>query len=176
MLTLISRCRQGLTWALSMTCAALMALLVFCVSWQVFSRYVLAQPSTLTDELSRFLLIWLVLLGAAICTSTQRHLAIDLLHSALKGNARRAIEMYAHVVVGAFAIGVMVIGGLRIVDTSARMSEISPAMQLPMDYVYAVLPLSGTLIALFCAINVLEAALSPSSLSSRSTDERENLK
>ncbi len=34
---------------------AVMLALVVCVVWQVFSRYVLNQPSTLTDELARFL-------------------------------------------------------------------------------------------------------------------------
>lgn len=42
-----------------------MIALVMCVVWQVFSRYVLNQPSTLTDELARFLMIWVGLLGAA---------------------------------------------------------------------------------------------------------------
>ena len=37
---------------------AVMLALVVCVVWQVFSRYVLNQPSTLTDELARFLMIW----------------------------------------------------------------------------------------------------------------------
>ncbi|HCS2988569.1 TPA: TRAP transporter small permease subunit, partial [Shigella flexneri] len=44
---------------------AVMLALVVCVVWQVFSRYVLNQPSTLTDELARFLMIWVGLLGAA---------------------------------------------------------------------------------------------------------------
>lgn len=42
-----------------------MSVLVICVVWQVFSRYVLNQPSTSTDELARFLMIWVGLLGAA---------------------------------------------------------------------------------------------------------------
>ena len=48
---------------------AVMLALVVCVVWQVFSRYILNQPSTLTDELARFLMIWVGLLGAALGTA-----------------------------------------------------------------------------------------------------------
>lgn len=43
----------------------LMGLMVLNVLWQVFSRYVIGEPSAFTDELARFLMIWLGLLGAA---------------------------------------------------------------------------------------------------------------
>ena len=66
---------------------AVMAMLVVCVVWQVFSRYVLAQPSTMTDEIARFSMIWVGLLGAAYATGKRRHLSIDLFVSDLKGGA-----------------------------------------------------------------------------------------
>ncbi len=134
----------------------MMGLLVICISWQVLSRYVLTQPSTQTDELSRFLLIWLVLLGAAVCTSGRRHLAIDLLQNALPSHGRRILEVYSETMIATFAAGVMMLGGYRIVQTSASMGEISPALQMPMSYVYAALPISGTLILAFCIFNLIE--------------------
>lgn len=57
---------------------AVMLALVVCVVWQVFSRYVLNQPSTLTDELARFLMIWVGLLGAAYTVGAQRHLSLSI--------------------------------------------------------------------------------------------------
>lgn len=152
----------------------MMTLLVICVSWQVLSRYVLLRPSTLTDELARFLLIWLVLLGAAICTSAQRHLAIDLLKDALKPKAKRALDIYAQLMVGAFAVGVMVIGGLRMVATSSNMGEISPALQMPMSYVYLALPFSGALIFIFCLLNIIERFSGISPVSENAVVEQED--
>lgn len=159
MLIGISLLRHWLARVLAYFGAALLTLLVFCVTWQVLSRYVLTRPSTLTDELARFLLIWLVLIGAAICTAARSHLAIDLLRNALGRTGRRCQEVYVELVVAGFAVGVMILGGLRMVATSAGMSEVSPALQLPMSYVYAILPLSGGLIFVFCVLNVLETAL-----------------
>ena len=64
---------------LSLFCISLSSVLVLSVSWQVFSRYVLNSPSTFTDEVSRFLFIWVGLMGAAYTMGQKRHLAIDLL-------------------------------------------------------------------------------------------------
>ncbi|WP_316931840.1 TRAP transporter small permease [Parabacteroides distasonis] len=47
--------------------------------WQVLSRYILVSPSSVTDELAGYLLIWVGLLGAAYVSGKNEHLAIDLL-------------------------------------------------------------------------------------------------
>ena len=54
-------------------------ILVLDVLWQVISRYLLKSPSSFTDELARFLLIWVGILGAAYATGKKMHLAIDVL-------------------------------------------------------------------------------------------------
>ena len=56
--------------------------LFLCVLWQVFSRYVLNNPATFTEEVSRFAVIWLSLLGTAYAYLLQ--LVVD----------RRARELY----------------------------------------------------------------------------------
>lgn len=62
----------------------LMAFLVVDVLWQVTSRYVLASPSSVTDELAGYLLIWVGLLGAAYVSGCNEHLSIDLLLQRMK--------------------------------------------------------------------------------------------
>ncbi|HCS2485688.1 TPA: TRAP transporter small permease, partial [Shigella flexneri] len=76
---------------------AVMLALVVCVVWQVFSRYVLNQPSTLTDELARFLMIWVGLLGAAYTVGTQRHLSIDLFALALNKRKQLLLSIVINV-------------------------------------------------------------------------------
>ncbi|HRS91659.1 MAG TPA: TRAP transporter small permease subunit, partial [Candidatus Marinimicrobia bacterium] len=56
----------------------LMAISVFNVLWQVFTRFILHHPSSYTEELARYLLIWVGLLGAAYAAGNKMHLAIDL--------------------------------------------------------------------------------------------------
>ncbi len=67
---------------------SLSTFLVFCVVWQVLSRYVLGKPSTVTDELARYLFMWVALIGAAYTTGLKRHLAIDLLTMKLDGETQ----------------------------------------------------------------------------------------
>jgi TRAP-type C4-dicarboxylate transport system permease small subunit len=60
-----------------------MGILVLNVLWQVISRFILGHPSSFTDELAGYLLIWVGLLGAAYATGQKQHLAIDLISKKL---------------------------------------------------------------------------------------------
>ena len=79
---------KTLNSALGWVLVVIMGVSVLNVLWQVFTRFVLADPSSYTDELARFLLIWIGLLGAAYAAGNKMHLAIDLLPSKLEGRAR----------------------------------------------------------------------------------------
>ena len=52
-------------------------LMVINVIWQVITRYFSENPSSFTDELSRYLMIWLGILGAAYVTGKNEHVSID---------------------------------------------------------------------------------------------------
>lgn len=159
MLTFIHSVHKGLDLVLSLACAVLMASLVICVSWQVISRYILTQPSTMTDELARFILIWLVLIAAALCSGLRKHLAIDLIAEAMTEKAKKWLDFYADIVVLGFAFWVMLIGGLRMVDTAVATGEISPAMEMPMSWLYVILPICGAIISIYCLLSLAEALL-----------------
>ena len=60
-----------------------MAVLVIDVLWQVFTRFILRDPSSFTEELARYLMIWVGLLGAAYAAGKRMHLAVDLLPTKL---------------------------------------------------------------------------------------------
>ncbi len=53
--------------------------------WQIFSRWILKNPSTFTDEFLRYVLIWASMIGSAYCFYTDQHLALDLLKSKTHG-------------------------------------------------------------------------------------------
>ncbi|MCC5835334.1 MAG: TRAP transporter small permease [Opitutales bacterium] len=123
----------------------IMSLLVLTVVWQVFTRYVLMNPSTFTDELARFLLIWLSLLGGTYMVGKNGHVAIDLLPQALPLRGRLWLKQSMRLLVVAFVFGVFVIGGGHLVWITWTLHQISPALQVPVAFVYAMGPLSGLL-------------------------------
>lgn len=143
---------QVLGWLL----VVLMAVSVLNVLWQVFTRFVLRNPSPYTEELARFLLIWLGLLGSSYAASKKLHLAIDVVLVRFKGKTRDLAEFLIHFFVFLFSLSVMVIGGIRLVAITLILNQISAALHIKMGYVYLVLPLSGSLIMFFSLVSVLE--------------------
>lgn len=137
----------------------LMALLVVDVLWQVLSRYVLASPSSFTDELAGFLLIWVGLLGAAYVTGQEGHLAIDLLVRKVDAAWQRRLRALSLLVIALFAVAVMIVGGSWLVYTRFYLGVTSASLQVNLGYVYLVLPLSGLLTAYY-AIDSLYAQIS----------------
>ena len=143
---------KTLEWLL----VSLMSILVLDVLWQVVSRYIMNSPSSYTDELAGYLLIWVGLLGAAYVAGRREHLAIDLLLQRSSKRRKFKLEIIISVIVILFAIFVMVIGGSWLVYTRFFLSVKSAALGLPLGVVYLVLPISGLLIAYFDIDNLLE--------------------
>ncbi|UCH09781.1 MAG: TRAP transporter small permease [Fidelibacterota bacterium] len=144
---------------LGMILVMLMSAIVLDVTWQVFTRFILRDPSSFTEELAGFLLIWIGLLGASYALYTRAHLGIDILTARLEGVKKRAAEIIIAVVVLLFALFVLVIGGLRLVNLTFTLHQISPAMGIPMGYVYLVLPVTGILMIYFAITFIVRAIL-----------------
>ena len=142
---------------LSVLLAFLLGAMVVDVTWQVASRFLLRSPSSFTEELAGFLLIWIGLLGGAYGIRTRAHLGIDLIVSKLPGAPRRAAEACAHLLVLLFALTTLVFGGSRLVVLAFELNQISAAMGIRMGIVYLALPVSGLIVCLFS----LEALTAP---------------
>ncbi|MDH6358602.1 TRAP transporter small permease [Parabacteroides sp. PF5-9] len=133
----------------------LMAFLVLDVLWQVMSRYILASPSSVTDELAGFLLIWVGLLGAAYVSGCNQHLAIDLLMQNIRPERQQKLQLFIFFIVFIFALTVLIIGGGWLVYTRFYLNVTSASLQLNMGYVYLVLPISGLLTAYYAIDNAI---------------------
>lgn len=140
---------------LAMVLVVLMAVMVINVLWQVASRYLMGSPSLFTDELANFLLIWVGLLGAAYAAGQHAHLAIDILPNKLTGKKKKALKILLGILTILFALTIMVIGGFRLVYLTLLLEQLSATLQVPLGYVYLVLPLSGILI-IFYALHDLK--------------------
>ena len=148
---------------------ALMILVTIVVVWQVFSRYVLNSPSSFTEELARFLLIWITLLGCAYAYRNNNHLGLDLIYAQARQPYRRIMYYCTHLCVGFFAVSVMIIGGYSLMNMTDKLGQSSPAMGIEISLVYSIVPISGILIVLY----VLHAIFLQSS--SQQTQERERV-
>jgi len=132
----------------------LMVAMVFSVSWQVVSRYVFSAPSSWTEEVARFLLIWIGVLGAAYAFRTGVHLGLDILPKKLTGRSAMLLKFFIALVVMIFSVTVLITGGGSLVALTWELKQYSAVLGLPIAYVYSVIPISGLLIC-FYAIAML---------------------
>ncbi len=140
MVTTEHRFADGLTALLeylSMACVITMALLVIA---QVILRYVFNDPLTWSEEMARLVFISLAFVGIGAAYGRRRHMFIDALVIALPARARRVVEFAVVGIASAFLIAVIVISARSIVELH-RMDVTTPALELPMAYIYLVIPL-----------------------------------
>lgn len=141
--------RRAVDRVLETSLVLIMTVNVLNVLWQVFTRFVLKDPSPFTEELARYLLIWLGLLGAGYVSGKKLHLAIAVVLEGRRGRTRRLMEAVIQVFILLFALLVMVVGGIRLVAISFALNQVSAALRIQLGYVYLVLPVSGLLIVFY---------------------------
>jgi TRAP-type C4-dicarboxylate transport system permease small subunit len=133
----------------------IMGIMVINVLWQVFTRFIVGTPSSFTDELARYLMIWVGILGAAYVSGKNMHVAINVLPSKLSASNQKKLAGIVSILVIAFALIGLIIGGLRLVYITYLLEQRSPALQIPLAVVYLVLPISGILIIYYKVSDLL---------------------
>ena len=142
--------------ALAGVLIALTVVMVVTVTWQVATRYLLNSPSSYTEELATYLLLWISLLGAAYALRRRAHLGIDIVTARLRPAARKQARVVSYGVVALFSLVALVVGGGLLVSVTFDLGQRSAAFQVPVGYVYLALPLSGLLMAYYAAVGAAE--------------------
>lgn len=142
--TLRDQTDRVLEWLL----ATLMAVMVINVCWQVATRFLFHSPSSYTEELARFLLIWVGLLGASYAFGKRMHLAIDLL-ARQRPRWQPALQTVALAATAGFGVVALGVGGVRLVALTLELGQTSAALGWSLGYVYLAVPLSGLLITYY---------------------------
>jgi TRAP-type C4-dicarboxylate transport system permease small subunit len=148
--------KKVLDRSLEVLVMVVVAVLVLDVLWQVFTRLILKDPSTVTEELATFMVIWVALLGAAVALGRGAHLGIDYFVGKLPARARLFTEVIVFFSVAAFSFLVMVVGGIDLVASTLEAGQESPALRVKMGYVYLAVPISGFFLTLYAVIGLVE--------------------
>ncbi|MEM7380026.1 MAG: TRAP transporter small permease [Bacteroidota bacterium] len=134
----------------------IISVMLLSVIWQVISRYLLGTPSTLTDEIASYALIWLGLYGAAYASGKELHLAIDLVPAKVVSKNPLVFSGIVSLAIITFALLVMVIGGMRLCYLTYLLGQRSAALEVPLAFVYSALPISGLLITYYSMDSFLQ--------------------
>lgn len=146
--------RKGLDKVLEFICCTLLALMTILVTWQVVSRYVLNNPSTITEELVLFSFVWMGLLGGAYLFGKNEHMAMTFLFDKLSEKNQIKVRIFFELVIMAFAVFILVFGGYNMSKLS--MGQLSSSLQIPMGYIYLALPLSGITTVIYNILNIYD--------------------
>ena len=132
----------------------IVAVMVLLVLWQVVARYLLNNPSTFTEALTRYLFVWLVLVSATYAFGSRDHMCISVLNARLKGRAKTAVNIAIEVLTILFAACVMIFGGSVI--TRMQMVSMYSSLHIPMGLVYSIIPICGVLTVFYCLCNIAD--------------------
>ncbi len=132
-----------LTW----TCVVLFAALVLDVSWQVFARQVLNQPSGWSEELAKYLFIWLGLFGSALVFGERGHIAVDFAVKKLPKAGQVVLGVVVQLSILAFTGLVLLWGGYLVVQLAWNQNL--TGLPVNVGPLYLALPISGVLITFY---------------------------
>ncbi|MCD7928904.1 MAG: TRAP transporter small permease [Clostridiales bacterium] len=123
--------------------AVAMGALVVFGTWQIFTRFILNNPSTFTDEVLRYVLIWASLLGSAYCFYKDEHLSLDLVKDRVHGAASAVLFVFIEIMTLFFVCYVFVYGGGRLMMNATNVSSV---LHIPYKVLYSIIPISGVFI------------------------------
>ena len=149
--------------AFTLICAALSRLslalavsgllvVVLCVQWQVFGRYVLNDTPTWAEALAMLVVLFVTAFGVAVGVRDSGHIGLESLLVLLPAAWRRRLELLIHALVALFG-GLMVKGGLT--WAQAKWTEKKPMLPVPDGIDYVPLIIAGVLIVLFSVEHIV---------------------
>ena len=152
LLTLLRRIERGLDAIIQPVVFAGMAALIGVITLQIVSR-VLFSAVGWTEEVARFLLVWITFLAGTLAFQRGRHIAVTFAVDALPVSLRQFARLLALGIVLAFMITLVVIGYRYMQVQSFQKSA---SLRLSMTYVYAVIPISAAIMAWYAVVDILE--------------------
>ncbi len=151
---ILSVVKKWMTRLLAGIATVLLSVMALLVLYQVFTRYVLNSPAAFTEELVRYFLIWTGFIGAAYAFVTREHMCMVLVRDSLSPAARRVLMTAIDVLILAFAVFVITIGGFKLALSAKKV--FSALLGIPRSLVYAMAPVSGLFIIAAQIINIYE--------------------
>ena len=131
----------------------LVAVMTVVVFLQVVYRYVLTQPLHWSEELARYLFVWLSILGATLGVQKRGHFGLDVFFRMLPKQGQWLMRLLIHLLMGSVFV-VLIVYGITLVQKTALQE--SPAMGIPMSWAYTCLPVGGALMAIHLFIIFLK--------------------
>ena len=131
---------------------SLLSLMILLIFSQVFFRYILNNPLSWAEELSRHMMIWSVFIGAAIAYRNNSHMGIDLIYGVLPKEIGKFLMSFTHFGILLFSL-FLLFKGYEISEKT--MGQLSSALRIKMGYIYIAIPIGFAMIAMFSVEHII---------------------
>lgn len=148
----MEKLREGLDKLILLICVALFMFMTAVGTYQISARYILKDPSTISEELISYSFAWMSMFAASYVFGKRDHMRMVFFVEKFSKKEQLYIGILSEIVILLFAFGVLVCGGKAI--TELTMTQISPALRISMGYVYSVLPTCGVITSIYSIFNI----------------------
>ena len=133
-------------WLMKRIVAVMLMVITALTFYQIVMRYAFNMAPSWSEELVRFLFVWLSFLGAGMGVRDKIHIGVDVVIRLLPPGAQRLAAMLVALIIFLFGTFLIVAGWDVVLMTHGQPS---PALSLPMSYVYLALPAMGVLMLVY---------------------------
>ncbi len=134
----------------------ILAAMVVIVTMQIITRFVFFYSLPWSEELSRYLFAYLILVGACVGVRENNQISIDIIDNVVLGRAARPLALFQYLV-QIVAVCFLFYAAMMLLKVGAR--QLSPAMGLRMSWVYMCFPIGFTLILIELLVKFVGTAL-----------------
>lgn len=137
----------------SLSSICIFILMVLMVTYQVVARYFFASPSSITEALTRYSFVWLIIISATYMFGQREHIYISVIKDKLSQGAKRVVSILIECVTIIFALLVMVYGGFTI--SKMNLLQIDSILNIPTGIIYSIIPVCGVIIVFYSIYNIM---------------------
>lgn len=151
-MSLIEKLLNSINKAVEYVVTALLATMVVVVFLQVIFRFILEASLPWSEELARYILVWISFLGASIGVKRKSHIGVEAVTNYLPFKAKSIVAIIAHLLSSALFI-ILIVWGYQLIGKVS--GQESPAMEISMALPYSALFISGILMLLYSIYNIM---------------------
>lgn len=152
----LHKIRKGIDTVLSSACAIIFAAMVLIGTYQIITRFIFKNPSTVSEELLTYSFTWMALLASAYVFGKRDHMRMGFMADKAGAGAQKALSLFAELLIMILAGSVLIYGGVTI--TQLTMTQSTASLGIPMGVVYTIIPISGILIVAYSLLNIIDIA------------------
>ena len=127
--------------------------MVLMVTYQVIARYFFASPSSVTEALTRYSFVWLIIISATYMFGQREHICISVVKDKLPAKAKEIVNILIEIITIIFAGLVMIFGGFTI--SKMNLLQIDSILNIPTGIIYSIIPICGVIIVFYSIYNFM---------------------